>query len=265
MPKVKPAGTQSISRTISILKAIAARKDIGWRLTDLASQCGLDISTTYRIVACLASEGLVEQRTRDRRYVPGQLMFELSLAVPAYEAFRSAMRPQLMQLARQLDSIAFLFIRSINEVVCIDRVGSSSAQPLTVVGTRRPMAESTAGIAMLLKLPLEEQRALLAAKYDKWYRSSVHRVSTYRRILNRSRKCGYGLNRGNLVAGLAGIAVPIMDHEERPFSALSVTGPTDHLLGENLERAHTMLVDASRKATQQHEVLIAALTDYRQR
>lgn len=265
MPKVKPAGTQSISRTISILKAIAARKDIGWRLTDLASQCGFDIATTYRIVACLASEGLVEQRARDRRYVPGQLMFELSLAVPAYEAFRAAMRPQLMQLARQLDAIAFLFIRSINEVVCIDRVGSSSAQPLTVVGTRRPMAESTAGIAMLLNLPAEEQKELLAAKYDKWYRSSIHRISTYRKILQHSRQCGFGLNRGNLVAGLAGIAVPIMDLEGRPFSALSVTGPTSQLLGDNLERVHKILVDASQKATRQHEALIAALTDYRQR
>jgi DNA-binding IclR family transcriptional regulator len=223
------------------------------------------MATTYRIVACLASEGLVEQRVRDRRYVPGQLMFELSLAVPAYEAFRAAMRPQLTQLARQLDSIAFLFIRSINEVVCIDRVGSSSAQPLTIVGTRRPMAESTAGIAMLLSLPPDEQKVLLGTKYDKWYRSSVHRISTYRKILQHSRKCGYGLNRGNLVAGLAGIAVPILDHEERPFSALSVTGPTDHLLGDNLERARKLLFDASRKATRQHAALIAALTDYRQR
>ena len=31
------SGTQSIERTVRLLKAVAERKDIGWRLTDLAA------------------------------------------------------------------------------------------------------------------------------------------------------------------------------------------------------------------------------------
>ena len=92
----------------------------------------------------------------------------------------------------------------------------------------------------------------------------MHRVSTYRGILQRSRKLGYGINRGKLVAGLAGIAVPIMDAQGRPFSALSITGPTNQFSGENLERAYKILLDVSRKASQQHAALIGTLMDHRQ-
>src|SRR3954469_21500039 len=107
-----PAGTQSITRTILVLKTLALRKEIGWRLTDLAAHCGLDNATAYRIVACLTAERFVQQRSRDRRYVPGPLLYELSLALPAYGTFVSAMRPELGRIARRLRGISFLYMRS---------------------------------------------------------------------------------------------------------------------------------------------------------
>ena len=77
-----PAGTQSLGRSIRLMRVLATRGEIGWRLSDLAAACGLDKGTAHRILASLVQERLVRQRPGDRRYLPGPLLFELSLALP---------------------------------------------------------------------------------------------------------------------------------------------------------------------------------------
>lgn len=257
MSKSSPAGTQSITRTILVLKTLATRKDIGWRLTDLAAHCHLDNATTYRIVACLSAERMVQQRASDRRYVPGPMLFELALAVPAYGAFAAALRPELLRLARRLDCIAFLYLRSGDESICIERVGNAPVQPLTVVGTRRPMAGSMSGIAMLLPLPRNEQQTLIAKVRS--HPPMAERAPSYRKILQRSRRHGFGVNRGDVVPGLAGLAVPVMDANGWPFAALGIMGPTAIFASERLSRLGESLREDARRIAHEHAGLIMDL------
>src|SRR6185295_14038730 len=42
-------GTQSIERCMQLLKLISSRRQHGWRLTDLAEQSGIGLSTTHRV------------------------------------------------------------------------------------------------------------------------------------------------------------------------------------------------------------------------
>jgi DNA-binding IclR family transcriptional regulator len=252
-----PAGTQSITRTILVLKTLALRKEIGWRLTDLAAHCGLDNATTYRIVACLSAERLVQQRASDRRYVPGPLLFELSLAVPAYNSFAAAVRPELVRIARKLDCIAFLYLRSGNESICIERVGHAPVQPLTVVGTRRPMAGSMAGMAMLLPLPRKEQQVLIAEVRS--HPPMAERAPSYRKILERSRRHGFGVNRGDVVPGLAGLAVPIMDAKGWPFAALGIMGPTPMFASDRTSRLGEAMREEAYRITRENAALITDL------
>src|SRR5688572_16452138 len=118
MPKKQRRGTQSIERTVVILRELAARGAIGWRLSDLATSCELDRGTTHRILGCLLRERLVRQRGTDRRYVPGPLLFELGLSVPALSEFQSACSPAVARLAKRLGGVALLYLRSGSEFVC---------------------------------------------------------------------------------------------------------------------------------------------------
>ena len=60
------AGTQSLERGARLLRELAARGTLGWRVSDLARRCDLDKGTTHRILACFVRERLVRQRA-DRR------------------------------------------------------------------------------------------------------------------------------------------------------------------------------------------------------
>ena len=239
MTKKSPAGTQSIVRAIRVMKTVAERKEIGWRLTDLAAHCDLGKATAYRIVACLTSARIVLQRAGDRRYVPGPLLFELALSTPAYSIFTAAVHQDLVRMAK-IGGNAFLYLRSGDEVVCIDRAGSTPMQPVTAIGRRRSIAQSTFGISMLLALPKKEQQALLGTNQQRT-QGADSRVLAYRKILERSRRYGFGINRSDVVPGLTSIAIPILDNQQRPFAAIGVTGSSAALRGQRLREVVQLL------------------------
>lgn len=240
-----PEGTQSILRTVNVLKAIAERRDIGWRLTDLAAHCQLNKATTYRICACLASQRLLQQRPGDRRYVAGPALFELALAVPSYAEFRDAVKPELMHISKKIDGIAFLYLLSGEETICIDRVVTTEVQSITGVGTRRLLIESTFGISMLLAMPRREQQAIVAANQRSPHLAKGVRAAAHRQILRRSRRHGFGFNRGDIVPGVTGIAVPVLSIQGAPVASIGAMGPTATLAGDRLKDIVALLRDSA--------------------
>ena len=75
--------TQSIERALRILRELAARGEFGWRLSDLAARCEVDKGTVHRVLSCLVRERFVQQRSTDKHYFPGPMLYELGLSLPA--------------------------------------------------------------------------------------------------------------------------------------------------------------------------------------
>lgn len=257
------SGTQSIQRTVMILKAVAERKDIGWRLTDLALYCGLGKTTSHRILKCLVAERLIRQRAGDRRYVPGPLLFELASSLPSHMAFRDALHQELDAIARRHNGFAFLHLRSGEETVCVDRVGTSSVNPLTVIGTRRPLTESTAGVAILLamdKRSCDAALALIRRSKRATSESARRRATVYKTILAQSRRRGYAFSLGDVVSGLGAIAQPLHDGKNRPFGALGLMGPVSQFAGDKLPKLAALLQRDAQRIERNQAQLIAELS-----
>lgn len=217
------SGTQSIERALAVIRDVAAHHQLGARLTDIAQRCGMDKGTTCRVLACLVREQVVEQRASDKRYLPGQGLFELGLTVPAYRALQEASRLPMERVARRFKGASFVYLRSGSDVVCIARsdhvlIHSAWGQP----GTRRPMAALAAGLAVLAQLPEAEADAIVKAYFKQLAREKRVNAAERRRMVERSRKLGYGLNDGNVARGLVSVAVSIQDAAGAPFASLSV-------------------------------------------
>ena len=254
-------GTQSIQRSVLLLKAVAERRDIGWRLGDLAQYCGLEKTTAHRMLKCLVAERLLRQRSEDRRYIPGPLLFELATSLPAYMGFRDAVHADLESIARRLNSIAFLHLRAGNEAVCIDRAGNASVNPLTVIGTRRPLTLSTAGVAILLAMSRRERRDIMATIVVNANTDSLkRRVAVYRKIFRESEQLGYGISLGDVVPGLGALAVPLLNAAGQPFGAVSVMGPLAQYAEGRLEKLTTVLHRDAQRISQQRAKLISEMS-----
>jgi DNA-binding IclR family transcriptional regulator len=241
-------GTQTLDRAVSVLKALAARSATGWRLTDLAAHCRLDNATAYRILRCLARHRLARQRASDRHYAPGPLLFELGLAFPALAQFQAACRPRLARLARELRGAALLYLRSDEDFVCIARSDAVRVRGLSVdVGTRRPLALSAPGIAILLALAPEEGERTLQSNMASVRRFGEVRLRSVEEAIRRSRRAGLGLNLGDIVPGLWSFGVPMLDGEGRPFAAVGVTGHAENYAAEEIPRIGDLLRAEARR------------------
>lgn len=214
-------GAQAIRRATDLLTTIAGRPQLGWRLTDLCEASRLSKSTVHRILGSLVELRLLKQRATDKRYFPGPLLYDLALALPAHFAFQAACRANISTLAERLRTSVFLTLRSDDCYVCIDKAGQPPLGLFTRMGTRRPLISSGMGNAILVALDPESRAQALSSCISKTALAQDPKLPAYLRMYRRSRRCGYGINMGDLDNGLSSVAVPIYNSHGMPFASLA--------------------------------------------
>lgn len=241
------SGTQTLERGARLLRELAARGTLGWRLSDLARRCELDKATAHRLLACYVRERLVRRRPGDRRYVPGPLLFELALALPGHAALQSAAAGHLAAAARALDAYAFLSLRSGSDFVCAANAGACSVKALAHdVGLRRPLLVSAGGVAIVLALPAGEASDVIAENMQRVQAAGEVRVKAVERMLRRSRSHGCGVHLGDVVPGVNTFGVAIRDARGMPFAAVSAAGRAEDLPLARLPSVQRVLEDTGR-------------------
>ncbi len=244
----KRFGTQTIERTFRIIREVAAHYHFGARLTDIAQRCELDKSTTQRVLAALVRERVIEQRSSDRRYFPGPLLFELGLTVPAYRALQDACREHLEVAARRARGASFVYLRSGNDAVCLARfdhvpVQGAWSQP----GTRRFLASLAAGLAIVARLPSDQATLIVEAYFKSLAQAGDANLNERKSVALQSLRLGFGLNNGKIAHGLASVAVAICDRSGVPFASLSTVSAHGSYTGDHLqEMVAALRADAAR-------------------
>jgi DNA-binding IclR family transcriptional regulator len=252
-------GTQSIERALLLLRELSARARPGWRLTDIAERCGLDRGTASRILSCLVRERFAVKRRGDRHYLPGPALYELGHALPEMHAFEVLCRLALARLAARTRCVAFLYLRSGNDFVCVAREGVDSVKGLSIeVGTRRALCLSAGGVAILVALPAAARAAVKAENLRRVRRARDRRLPAIERMLRRSEGRGAGVNLGDVVPRITALSVPICGPSGLPFASLTVSGPVELLPRDRVEET---LAAIAREVRAIEEKTRPALTD----
>jgi DNA-binding IclR family transcriptional regulator len=224
-------GTQSLRRAALLLRELSTRQSGSWTLTELATQCGLDRTTTHRMLEALTREGLVSRPEGTRSYLLGPVVFELGLAAARRFDPRLACATQLRRLRDRTGDTVFLNLRSGLDSVCIERLdGDAAPKALLVdVGARRSMVATAGGVAMIMALSPVERRRVTRACLGALRRADASHREGIARMLQRSEAAGYGLNCDDITPGISAIGVPILDERGTPFAAISVAAATKRL------------------------------------
>ena len=242
-----PSGTQSLSRSIRLLRVLATRGEIGWRLSDLAAASGLDKSTAHRMLAGLVKERLVQQRPGDKRYLPGPLLFELGLSLPGQHAFQAQAAALLGPWCTKQGGAAMLLLRSGYEYVCSVRSGPAKLPGLMVdVGTRRPLFTSVGGVAILQSLPPDEAADILANNIEQeTAKRGPGRLPVLEAMRERSARHGFGVNLGDVVQGVHAFAMPVRETDGSPFAAVCLVGTAERFPESRIEEVRAELEKAA--------------------
>ncbi len=219
----RPSGAQSIRRALTILRIVAAGRDVGLSLQQVAQATGLSRPTVHRILQTLVSEGVAEQSPRTRRYLVGEQVSLLALARPRRSLLDEAAAPILERTARDLGDTVFLTIRTQMDTLCLARrLGSFPIQVLVIeVGARRPLGVSSAGLAILSSLPADEAAEILKANALRLAAFGVDpaKVSAQVEI---SRFRGYALSDPGLVPGTKAISVTALPGPQHSTPVLTI-------------------------------------------
>lgn len=229
--EARPSPTRSLKRAATLLRALSTHTKAGWRLSDLADETDLDHATVHRLLSGLVEERLATRVPGTKRYTLGPLAFELGVAATPYFGIDRRAAASLQKLARELKGTVFLNVRSGLDSVCVARYeGRRSISALLVeVGTRRPLCLSAGGLSMLLRLAPAERRDVELKNLHAIARVGEMRKAAVCRMLQRSRRAGFGLNQDDIIPGVTAIGVAIVSKPGAPVASVSVAADSSDL------------------------------------
>lgn len=161
-----PSGSQTLLRGLDVLEGIMAGPA---PLNDLAKQLGLTRSTTHRL-----ANALIERRyltfLSGVGYQLGPKLLELGYAAQRHVDILTVAKPVLAGLSARTGLSSFLAERQGDESVnLLSTPGTQRVAIVTPVGTRRQLAETSLGKALILGESEDEWQRLFA-KLDPIYR-----------------------------------------------------------------------------------------------
>ncbi|KAB2920087.1 MAG: helix-turn-helix domain-containing protein [Hyphomicrobiaceae bacterium] len=218
-----PEGTQSIHRAFLLLRVLAASGDTGLGLTEVSRATALTRPTAHRVLSALMAEGVVEQKSRTRRYVVGKHVQLAGLSPPLGSPLLSAAIPHLNEAVEEIGDTLFLTVRTGLETVCVARrLGSYPIQVLSLdVGVRRPLGVSSSGIAILASLRPDAARDLIVQN-ERHLRSYDMTVEDSLAAVAEARAAGYALREKGLVRGTRAVSVTLGHRNGEAPAALTV-------------------------------------------
>lgn len=215
----------AVAKAFGVLEAVTRAKGPS-RLSALAADLGLGKSTVHRVLGELTALGYVVQDEATGLYRPTLRTWELGTAVVADLPIKQAASGALLRLHERTGETVSLVVRSGDDALYLDKI--LSPRPLhftTRVGSRLPLPLTAGGKALLaVAEDGDDVVKRLAGRSGAGHHVDVDRLLAE---LEDARRLGFAVATGR--PGLVGIAAAIVDRDDQPVAALSVSAPVDRL------------------------------------
>jgi len=217
---------QSVARAAKVLLTFADVDYIG--PTDLAARTGLHKSVTHRLLATLASNGLLTRDQRTGLYSLGPMMAQLNPPEGANSALVRAARPHLQRLADATGETISLCVVDGSLGLCIDVIDSKQSMRFTVhAGETFPLHAGCIGKVMLAFQPekfiegLIQQKALM-----RYTENTITEPAALRAELARVRRLGFGFSDAEITPGSRSVGAPVYNANGAVNAGLVISAPS---------------------------------------
>lgn len=218
-------GSQLLDRAALLLDLIADGNLEGATLKELVERSGLNTATCHRILNTLVGHRLLARDDKRRRYRLGSKMFIYGARAARGPGLISRCEMSLSRLRKKTGETTHLMARHNHDSLCLDRRdGECVVQTLTgSIGGSVPLGAGPGSIAMLAFLDREEQEFILRANEPRFAGFRDLTTDKVSRLIEETRGRGYAVDIGELIPGIAGVAMPILDEAGVPVASLGFT------------------------------------------
>ncbi len=200
-------------------------------LKAIAGALGIVPSTALHILRVLAAEQLVRLDPVTKHYSMGVGMLPLARAVLERSDFPNLMRPGLEELSLRYGVTAIgVELPDLDHMVVVALARAQTPVRLQVdVGSRFPALISATGrcVAAFTDQPWSEVERRF--RLLRWHNAPAY--TAWRKEVDQARRQGFSIDRGNYIAGVTIVAVPVLDAKGAIRHAIAAVG-----LGNQLDR-----------------------------
>jgi DNA-binding IclR family transcriptional regulator len=241
-PRVRPV--PAVTRSIAILRLLGASPSpLGVKA--IADQLDLVPSTCLHILRVLVDEELLKVDPATKRYSLGPGMLALARSALKSGGFNDVVQPYLDDISVKFGvTVMGVEARGLKHMVVKSLAASELPISLHVeLGSQFPALISATGrcVAAFGNFSTDELRS----GFDSLRWQNPLSFDAWLKEVNTTRKRGFGVDRGNYIAGVTVIAVPILDSKQHMAFGLAAVGLTDHLNTSRVGMLATELVDAA--------------------
>jgi DNA-binding IclR family transcriptional regulator len=242
-PRVR--AVPAVTRAIAIIRLLSrSRTPLG--LKAIAESLDLVPSTALHIARALVAEDLLQVDPQTKRYRLGVGMLPLARAVLENGDFPNLVRPKLEDLSSRYGVAAIgVEVPDLDHMIVVALARTQAPVRMHVdVGSRFPALISATGrcVAAFTGEPwkeIEKRFRLLrwhnAPSYDSW-----------RKEVETTRRQGFSIDRGNYIAGVTIVAVPVLNRSGTISHTIAAVG-----LGSQLDRASSLALAQDMRAAAQ--------------
>jgi DNA-binding IclR family transcriptional regulator len=224
----------TIDRTGKVLDLFTAETP-EWGVTAVAARLQLPKSTTFDIMSSLVAIGLLQQTSGDR-YRLGWRVLLFSGRLMGSSCFKADTNRRVATLSHQLSAVVTVGAWDGRGVVCITNASTNRTDPTVTRGVHISGHTSALGKLLMAQLPWPTVEELIDRNgLPRLTENSVIDVKILHTQLISARRDDVAIEHGETVPGQSCIAVGIHQRDHRVMAALSISVPTERLLGRSEE------------------------------
>ncbi|HZU73263.1 MAG TPA: IclR family transcriptional regulator [Acidimicrobiales bacterium] len=215
-----------LGRGLRVLEAVASAGG-PVRLSQIASQLGMQKSSVHRVLRSLIDAGFLMQDPATDLYSATLKVWELGSAVVGSLPIKRAATTVLLELQRRTGETVSLSVLDGDDVLYLDKIISPRPMGFTTrVGSRVPAPMTVGGRAMLA---YEDDPDAVVARVARRLGKEILDPARAMADIRRARQDGYLKGIGRAERGVVGIAAAVPGPDGRAAAGLTVSAPAKRL------------------------------------
>lgn len=225
---------KSVETVLRILEEVSQRQPV--RVSELARDLDIPKSTAQRGLKTLQEQGWVANGDNAQWHLTTKA-FRVGSRYAGLD-LRTQVLPVMREIWERTDENVHLAVRDGDHVTLIEKLDSRQAvRTFQELGATAPLLATSTGKAIVAFLPWEQRDRLIEDHAPHAYtESTITDAEEMRTHLDEIRERGFSVNRGEWRSDVTAVASPVMDLNEVPMAAISVSSPahrmTDDLVAE---------------------------------
>ena len=227
--------------------------ETSFTLDQIARKTGLSKTTAFRILRTLEKHGVFKYNEHEEAYSLGLKLMELGGIVYSSLSIRKAASAYLDALSQILKAtILFGTLRDDHLLYLDKRESESIIRTSSYMGLKRQPYYGVLGMTLVAFMDDAERRRLLDLyPPTKITDKTVTDIDEIVKRLDETRRTGYYIEKGEIIDGVMGIGVPVMDFSGNVVAALGACMPEFQVKAADIQRAKRELIMAARSISRE--------------